>query len=111
MFEGHDEIVERIARHLKQPVPMDPTLERRVMEAIAALPAPRAGGPGALVALGRWLATPRRVPLPPLAGVAAAGIAALLLLRPGVRPEPRAEPAAFQFLLLAPRAQSVSLVG
>jgi hypothetical protein len=107
VFEREDEALQRVIEHLKRPVQVDPALDGRVMAEIAhPSPAPV----GAAAATWRWLVTPRRVPLSPLAGLAVvAGIAAFLLWRPS--PAPAGRPVAFQFLLVAPQAASVSLVG
>ncbi|HEV2672169.1 MAG TPA: isoamylase early set domain-containing protein [Gemmatimonadales bacterium] len=96
MFERQDEedVVERVIRELRQPVSIDRALDARVMSEIAR---PETG----LVArrpLARawpWLA-------------AAAVLAAVALARPWSR-GPR--PDAFQFVLVAPQAASVALVG
>jgi predicted carbohydrate-binding protein with CBM48 len=111
VFEREEEVVERVVRHLRQPVRVDPALDGRVMAKIASLPA---GGRSPAAAAWHWLVTPRRVPVSPLTGVAlAAGLATLLLARPwdvGAADGPKAGDR-FQFVLLAPSANSVSLVG
>jgi len=104
-----DEFIERMIRHLRRPVEIDPGFDERVMREVAALPAGRRPG---VIAIGwRWLTRPRPFALSPLAGAAvAAGLAALVLLL-SARQRP-ATPAAreFQFVLVA-RATTVSLVG
>lgn len=93
MFERQNDIVERVIRHLKRPVAIDPDLDLRVMRAIATHGKRR----------------PWRRAWPWLA---AAAVTALLIARPWsprtVRP---AAADAFQFVLVAPRAASVALVG
>ena len=95
MFEHADsEIIERVIRQLRKPLAMDSGFDARVMREIAAdteVSRPR-------LRLGRW---------PWLA--AAALFAALLIAHPwsqraDVRPD-------YQFVLVAPNAASVALVG
>jgi hypothetical protein len=110
VFDREDDVLERVVRHLKRPVHVDPAVDGRVMNDIAALPV---GTGGRMAHAWAWLVTPRRVAVSPLGGLAlAAAVATLLLVRPwGVAP-PRSQPAdRFQFVLLAPEAASVSLVG
>lgn len=109
MFEQDDHILGRVVGYLRRPVHVDPALEGRVLRQIAGLPVPR---PGAPTRAWRWLRTPRRIAITPLGGLAlAAGLAAVLLVRPGApAPEqPTAMP--FQFVVVAPGAASVALVG
>lgn len=113
MFDQGDDAVERIERHLQQPVRIDPALDERVMRAIATLPTPsRSPAAGALW---RWLTRPRHLAITPLGGLAAAaGLAAVVLLyrRDASSPAPgHAAARTFQFVLVAPRAARVSLVG
>ena len=110
MFDREDDVLDRVVRHLKQPARLDPALDGRVMDRISALPA--AGG-GPLAGAWSWLVTPRRVSLSPLGGLAvAAVVATLLLARPWDAAPPGSPPTdRFQFVLLAPQAASVSLVG
>lgn len=130
MPEREDELIARIVRHLRQPVRVDPTLEARVMALVEALPRHRPVGPlGAAV---RWLTRPRTVRMSPLGGLAlAAGLAGLAFLvapaflrRGSVPPSEAAALAAqgvllanhagrttVQFVLFAPAAKSVSVVG
>lgn len=113
MFEPMDDVIERIARHLRRPVQIDPALDGRVMRAIDALPTP-----GRATMLGnawRWLRRPRQFTLTPLGGLAAAAalaLASLVVRRDSTSPAPpQAASRAFQFVLVAPRAAHVSLVG
>ena len=97
MFEhAEDEIMERVIRQLRKPVAIDEGLDARVMREIAAAARPARQRP-ALV---------RRWPL--LA--AAAAVAGLVIAQPwshgsGVRSD------SYQFVLVAPQAASVALVG
>ena len=113
MFEPMDDLIERIARHLRRPVQIDPALDGRVMREISALPTP--GGATALRKAWGWLRRPHQVTLTPLGGLAAAAVLAIVILlsRMGSTPPapPLAESRAFQFVLVAPRATHVSLVG
>lgn len=112
MFDQSDDPVERIARHLQRPVRIDPALDELVMREIASLPP---FGPEPVVrAAWRWFTRPRHLTLTPLSGLAAAAalVAVVLLYRRdatsvSLHPEPRT----FQFVLVAPRAARVSLVG
>lgn len=126
MPEEHDELIERIAHELRIVPPLDQAFDARVMAEIAALPAHAPGGMAAVV---RWLRQPRTLRVSPLAALAvAAGLALLVWLgRPRSAPE---EPQALeataaapgvllarhgeslvQFVLVAPGAKSVVLVG
>src|SRR2546427_814393 len=80
------------------------------MERIAALPTPRRAG--AVTAAWRWLTEPRRVALSPLSGLAvAAGLVALALLLPALARRPAPTIHELQFVLVAPHATAVSLIG
>lgn len=129
--EGEDALIARVVRQLRQPARIDPAVDHRVMAAVAALPRHRAPGPleGAL----RWWTRRRTLALSPLGGLAlAAGLAALgffaapMFVRPAAPAPDRAHatPASsglllvdrsgrsvVQFVLFAPAAQSVALVG
>ena len=127
--EGEDELIARIARHLRQPVRTDPAVDHRVMAIVESLPRHRPAG--SLVAAMRWLTRRRPLALSPLSGLAlAAGIAAVGfvaargLWRTPADDAARATPAAsglllvdrsgrsvVQFVLFAPEAKSVALVG
>lgn len=100
MFDREDDIVERVVRQLRQPVSIDPALDARVMDEIAADAAPIAQPrPRFLLRHSRW---------PWLA--AAAVLGALLIARPWNGNESGGSNP-FQFVLVAPRATSVALVG
>ena len=96
MFEeAENEIIERVIRQLRKPVAIDARFDARVMRQIAA----DATLPQSRVRLGRWMWL-----------AAAAVFAALLIVRPwsqraGVHAD------AYQFVLIAPNAASVVLVG
>jgi len=93
MFEQDDDIVERMIRQLRRPVSIDPGLDARVMGEIAAAaqPGKRRTWP--------WLAA------------AAAVLAVVVVTRPWTLDPGTSRADAFQFVLVAPQAASVSLVG
>ena len=93
MFDRQENVVDRVIEHLRQPVGIDPTLDARVMREIAAQPVAARRRP--------WVRA-----LPWLA--AAATLAAVLIARPWSAPDRQDD---FQFVLVAPRAASVALVG
>ena len=92
MFEHEDDIVERMIRQLRRPVSIDPGLDARVMREVAQ-------------------GAPRRMPRPRIWPwlAAAAVLAAVLIARPWNRSATRAD--TLQFVLIAPQAASVALVG
>jgi hypothetical protein len=96
MFEHEDDIVERMIRQLRRPVSMDPALDARVMREIADDAQPRTPVRGSLRRTWPWLA-------------AAAVLAAVVVARPWGTSGNDTD--AFQFVLVAPKAASVSLVG
>ena len=96
MFEQEDDIVERMIRQLRRPVATDPGLDARVMREIG--DDTQLHGPGRRPLLRAW---------PWLA--AAAVLGAVVMARPWGRGSDN--PDAFQFVLIAPQASSVSLVG
>lgn len=94
MFERQEDVVERVIRHLRRPVSIDPALDPRVMQAISAPFRRRRAG-----AAWHWMAL-------------AAGLGALLVVRPWQTRSPRpAAGDAFQFVFVSPHAVSVALVG
>ena len=113
MFEDRPDPVERIVSHLRRPVQIDPALDGRVMQEIADGETGRR--PGAAVVAWRWLIRPRQLAVSPLGALAtAAGLAALVWALPGrgARPAPaEATSRQFQFVVVAPRATRVALVG
>jgi len=113
VFDQSEDAVERLARHLRRAVRINPALDERVMRAITALP-----GPGRTTWLGevwRWLKRPHQLTLTPLGGLAAAAAVAGVvgLTRMDSRPPapPEEDSRALQFVLVAPHATRVSLVG
>ncbi len=114
MFDHSDDAVERVVRHLRRLVPIDPDLDERVMQEIATLPTRPAASPRGVW---RWLTGRRQLTLTPLGAlsVAAALAAAIVgLWRMSATPSPapaESERRGFQFVLVEPRAANVSLVG
>ncbi|HVE79704.1 MAG TPA: isoamylase early set domain-containing protein [Gemmatimonadaceae bacterium] len=126
-----DELIERVAREVRRPVAVGPGLDARIMAAVRAERS-RATDPAARRAW-RWLVRPRTVALSPLAGLAmAAGVAGVMVLlgrgdsRPAspaattavlvpaaadVRPAANTPAREVQFVLVAPRARQVAVVG
>jgi hypothetical protein len=86
---------DRIVAHLRAPVRIDPALDERVMAEVSTLPTPTSGRPAAVW---RWLA--------PLAGLAAAAMVLAVMARPTAPSTHK-----LQFVLVAPQAATVSLVG
>lgn len=124
MHEAEDELIARITDQLRGPVRIDPAVDARVMAQVETLPRHRPAGP--VVAALRWLTQPRPLRLSPLGGLAlAAGIAGLAFFAaPTVRSGPTPASAAqgvlladqagralVEFVLVAPGATSVSVVG
>jgi hypothetical protein len=96
MFEREDDVVERVVRELRKPVAIDPALDARVMEQIALEAPPQAPLRRLRRRVWPWLAV-------------AAVFGAVLIARPWNRAGVRGD--VFQFVLVAPQAASVSLVG
>lgn len=112
MFERDDDVLDRVIDRLRGPVEMDPTLDAQVMVRVA-----RASGGLDWLARGwEWLRRPREFSITPLtAAVVAVGLAGLVLWL-GAKTSAPASSAArdttvVQFVLVAPGASSVSLVG
>src|SRR3989442_13516432 len=96
MFEREDETVERVIQHLRRPLEIDPGLDARVMREISQAPSQE---PSA-----------RRIkPLWPVLA-AAAVVATVLVARPWNRTA-ASKADTLQFVLVAPQAASVALVG
>lgn len=119
MFERDDDtlsdVTARAAASLKAPVRLDAGFDDRVMALVTALPAHRpAGGWGRAWA---WLRRPRTFAVSPLAGLAAAaGVAVIVFFTARAGTSPRRDAGLLdrtpvEFLLVAPRAASVTLVG
>ena len=111
MFEHEDDALNRMIDRLREPVEMDPRLDARVMERVAS------SGFGARAASAwEWLRRPRAVVISPITSLGlAAAIAVLVWLLPSRGPQ-RGEPVGadvtpVQFVVVAPGAASVSLVG
>lgn len=96
MFDRANDIVERVIQQLRRPVWIDPAVDRRVMQEIANDVAPGAPPRRPLLRSWPWLA-------------AAAVLGAVVIARPWTRGGSGADP--FQFVLVAPQAASVALVG
>jgi hypothetical protein len=96
-----DPLLRSVTSELRRPAPTDPWLASRVLAEVRK-PAPRR-------AL-EWFFRPRQVPLSPAAGLLwAAAIAGLAFF---IRPIPSGAPVeGVQFVLFAPSASSVALVG
>lgn len=108
MPEFDDELITRIAHELKRPVRMDPGLDARVMAEVRAHPRRRR----------IWLVRPRAVSVTPLGAFAlAATLAAIVVgstlaaLRVRTQPGDVPPASAVPFVLYAPEASSVALVG
>ena len=120
----HDDIIERVAETLKEPVRIDPSFDTRVMSKIGELPAPGSAMP-VTQSVFEWLRRRRTIRLSPLGGLAmAAGVAVVVLvgsrlLGPSAASGPSqtsaggagAEQTIIQFVLVAPGAASVTVVG
>ncbi|HJQ67216.1 MAG TPA: isoamylase early set domain-containing protein [Gemmatimonadales bacterium] len=112
MFDRDDDVLYRVVDRLREPIEMDPTLDARVMVRVAR--APR--GPAWLARGWEWLRQPREFSISPLrAAIAAAGLAGLVLWlgmsRPSAATGGAADTTVVQFVLVAPGASSVALVG
>lgn len=102
MFDQPDDpLIERVAERLRRPVAIDPTLDGRVMAEVRAAPVPRRS----------WLARSITLTVTPVRALAlAAGLAGVVVIGTR-RDETRAGTPAVQFVLVAPGAHSVALVG
>lgn len=125
MRDNHDERIDQIARELKQPVAVSAAFDARVMEAVRQLPA------HSRLRLWSRLTTPRRVMITPLSwGLLAATLGAFAVLgtrtlvEDATKPDgpiantlfPNAArkgqaPQRVQFVLVAPDAKKVAVVG
>jgi len=94
MFEQDDETVERVIQHLRRPMVMDPGLDAREMREIARVPSPKR----------------RARLLLPLLAVAAVLATVLIVARPWSWNR-ASKTDVLQFVLVAPQAASVTLVG
>jgi Carbohydrate-binding module 48 (Isoamylase N-terminal domain) len=117
------ELIDEIVSELRRPVLTDPAAKARIMIALRA-----ARSDGGVRRVWQWLRAPRTLRVSPLAGLAAAaGIVTALLIRGALAPAPRAgsapptveseqsqvvlQPRIVQFVLVAPAASHVALVG
>lgn len=111
MFDHFEDAVEQVVRHLRRPVSIDPALDQRIMQEIAALPSARPAG-----GVWRWLTARRDIRLSPLGALAmAAALAAAIVGIWRIRGTPASAPSGgsrgFQFVVVEPRAATVYLVG
>jgi hypothetical protein len=120
----NDETLDRVIDSLKEPVRIDASLDKRIMSEIEQLPAHSAQTARASLP---WRARRWTLRISPLGGLAAAAavgaiaLSAILLAQGGATtatPEASADaqsaspgPAVTQFVLVAPDAESVALVG
>lgn len=113
MFEREDDLLNRVVERLREPIEMDPRLDARVMVRIGRA----TRGPEWIARSWEWLRRPRDFSITPLtAGGVLAVLAAVLIWRetrtPAATPAgPGADPTVVEFVLVAPGAASVSLVG
>ncbi len=110
-----DDTLTRVIETLKEPVRIDPGVDRRVMAEVARLPRP-GDHPSVVRSTVEWLRRRRTIRVSPLGGLAmAAGLTALVvagsrLLAPAsVGPAPATQ--LVQFVLVASEASEVALVG
>ena len=110
MFDRDEDVLERVIAHLRLPVEMDPTLDAAVMERVSA-----AGPTSRLAAAWEWFRRPREISVSPLGGLALAavlaGVALWLVGRHPSAGSPSDTSNTIQFVVVAPGAGSVSLVG
>ncbi len=117
----HDDLIERVAETLKAPVEIDRGLDARVMAEIATISGPKTS-PSAARRIFEWFIEPRTIRMNPIGGLAvAAGVVAMIfvgsrVLAPGA--DQRAvgtgiqiETTTVQFVLVAPDAETVAVVG
>ena len=118
-MDERDPLIDRAIESLKEPVRLDPGLDQRIMAEVERGPAPRAGTQRLWSAL-EWLRRGRTVTVSPLGGLAAAAaLAALILvgrwgaarLEDSAPPAAALEAPAVQFVLVAPGASAVTVVG
>ena len=111
--------LDRAIELLKEPIQIDPSVDRRIMDEIESLPLPRGWQRRAWAAFD-WLRRGRTVRVSPLGGLAlAAGLAAIVVWSRGAQspleehtPDVAAlQGSTVQFVIVAPTATEVSLVG
>jgi predicted carbohydrate-binding protein with CBM48 len=111
VFDRDDDVLERVVDRLREPVEMDPTLDARVMVRVA-----RSSRRLEWLTRGwDWLRRPREVSIRPLTALAAAAALAGVALYLGTKTTQGAaglaDTTVVEFVLVAPRAATVSLVG
>lgn len=111
MFEHDDDALNRMIDRLREPVEMDPRLDAGVMARVAA-----PGFAARVVLAWEWLRRPRAIAVSPLAVFGFATVLAVLLWVLPNRSSPAVEASSsaitpVQFVVVAPGAESVSLVG
>jgi predicted carbohydrate-binding protein with CBM48 len=115
----YEETLERVVQTLREPVQIDPDVDRRVMADIAQIPQAVAST-SSVRPMRAWLRQRWTVRLSPLGGLAAAAALATLLIAGGRLLGPRTDTPAgadarqdalTQFVLVAPQAATVTLVG
>jgi hypothetical protein len=112
VFDRDDDVLERVVDRLREPIEMDPTLDARVMVRVA-----RSSRRLDWLARGwDWLRQPREVSIRPLTALAAAAALAAVALWLGTKTSTQgaaglADTTVVEFVLVAPRAATVSLVG
>ena len=126
MFEREDEIIGRVAESLRRTAPPDAAADARVMAAVRAEAAAQRAPAAVRVVRGgwRWLREPRSIAITPLAaGALAAGLVLAVFAASRLSFEtdqssvaaapvaPRADTVVVQFVLVAPGARTVALVG
>jgi hypothetical protein len=121
-MDNHDDIIERVSTTLKEPVKMDPALDARIMAEVEAMPESERESALRLT-IGQWFREPRPMRFSPLAGLAAAATIAVVGIGLGrwsgsTATTPSAAnfaaqpaPSSFEFVLVAPAASNVSVVG
>jgi hypothetical protein len=111
VFEHDDDALNRMIDRLREPVEMDPRLDARVMARVASR-----GFAARATLLWEWLRRPRAIVISPITGLGlAAAVAVLVWVLPSRTPQvggPEASDVTpVQFVVVAPGAESVSLVG
>src|SRR5690349_10720741 len=112
MFEPDDGVAALIAR-LRRPIEMDPSIDARIMRRLSE--PERRSWATQVAALWRWLREPRDVAITPLGSLAAAVVIGVTVWfgvsRLTHRSEAPASASPVQFVILAPHANTVALVG
>jgi hypothetical protein len=125
VLEEIDPLIDDIARELRAPVAADPAARVRIMAAVFEAPPP-----ARRASTWEWFTRPRNVRVSPLGGLAALGAAAVVAVaiavggndasgvekkepaaRMPVAAAPSSAPQSVQFVLVAPAASRVAIVG